>query len=78
MKQAVGYDIGKTSRAGRDYLSGPLDEPSFAATVYACLIEGYDLTIYGRLRCYKYWFDTVCDHISGVISGLIYPRHDVI
>lgn len=36
------------------------------------------LTIYGRPGCYKYWFDTVCDHISGVVSGLIYPRHDVI
>lgn len=28
--------------------------------------------------CYKYWFDTVCDHISGVISRLSYLRHDVI
>jgi len=28
--------------------------------------------------CYKYWFDTVCDHISDVISRLSYLRHDVI
>jgi len=37
--QASGHDIGaawkKTSEAGRDYLSVTLDDPSFAAAVYA-------------------------------------------
>jgi len=46
--QAVGHDIGaawkKTSEAGRDYLSVTLDDPSFAAAVYARLIEGEDGT----------------------------------
>jgi len=44
--QAAGHDIGaawkKTSEAGRAYLSVTLDDPSFAATVYARLIEGED------------------------------------
>ncbi len=46
--QAAGNDIGaawkKTSEAGREYLSVTLDDPSFAATVYARLIEGEDGT----------------------------------
>jgi len=46
--QAAGHDIGaawkKTSEAGRDYLSVTLDDPSFAAAVYARLIEGEDGT----------------------------------
>jgi len=46
--QGAGYDIGaawkKTSEAGRDYLSVTLDDPSFAAAVYARLIEGEDGT----------------------------------
>jgi len=46
--QAAGHDIGaawkKTSEAGREYLSVTLDDPSFAAAVYARLIEGEDGT----------------------------------
>ena len=36
------------------------------------------LTIYGRHGWCKYWFDAVCDHISGVVSGFNELRHDVI
>lgn len=32
----------KTSREGREYLSVKLDDPSFAAPIYASLIEGDD------------------------------------
>ena len=46
--QAASHDIGaawkKTSEAGREYISVTLDDPSFAATVYARLIEGEDGT----------------------------------
>jgi len=41
--QAAGHDIGaawkKSSEAGRPYMSVTLDDPSFAVTVYARLIE---------------------------------------
>jgi len=43
---AVGIEIGaawkKTSRSKRDYLSVTLDDPSFAAPVYANLIDSDD------------------------------------
>lgn len=42
--QAAGHDVGaawkKTSEGGREYLSVAIDDPSFAAPVYARLIEG--------------------------------------
>ena len=43
IQTAGGYDIGaawkKVSQAERPYLSVPLDDPSFPATIYARLIE---------------------------------------
>lgn len=32
----------KTSREGRDYLSAKLDDPSFAAPIYATIVEADD------------------------------------
>ena len=53
---AANMDIGaawkKTSRENRDYLSAKLDDPSFAAPIYASLVdadEGYVL-IWSRSR----------------------------
>ncbi len=43
IQTAGGYDLGsawkKTSKAGRDYLSVTLDDPSLPATIYARLLE---------------------------------------
>lgn len=38
----IGAAWAKTSRENRDYLSVKLDDPSFAAPIYANLVEGED------------------------------------
>ncbi len=48
IREAAGYDIGaalrKVRKAERPYVSVPLGDPSFPATVYARLIEEEDGT----------------------------------